>query len=64
MILYFVDGPGWIGSNQRFLDVMGYEDINMFREQNESVRDLFLDEYEEIFTESDKLPAASVAVMP
>ncbi len=54
MILYFIDGPGWVGSNQRFLDVMGYDNINMFREQNESVRDLFLDEYEEIFTESDK----------
>lgn len=54
MILYFIDGAGWIGSNQRFLDVMGYNDIDMFREQNESVRELFLDEFEEIFTESDK----------
>lgn len=54
MILYFIEGPGWIGSNQRFLDVMGYDDIDAFREQTDSVRDLFLDEDEEIFTESDK----------
>ena len=54
MILYFIEGPGWIGSNQRFLDVMGYDDIDTFREQTDSVRDLFLDEDEEIFTESDK----------
>ncbi|WP_457746687.1 response regulator [Sulfurimonas sp.] len=54
MFLYFLEGEGWIGANQRFYKLMGYHDIRDFKRDNESIRDVFLNESEEIFTESDK----------
>jgi len=54
MMLYFFQGEGWIGANKTFFDTMGFRSIEEFKAQNESVRDLFLNESEEIFTESDK----------
>ncbi|SFV69218.1 BarA sensory histidine kinase (= VarS = GacS) [hydrothermal vent metagenome] len=54
MMLYFFQGKGWIGANKTFFDKMKYKDIDEFISQNDSVRDLFLSEKEEIFTESDK----------
>ena len=54
MILCFLEGEGWIWVNQRFLNMMAYHDINDFKREKESIRDLFLSESEEIFTESDK----------
>ncbi|MDQ7044209.1 MAG: hypothetical protein Q9M34_11865 [Sulfurimonas sp.] len=54
MILYFFQGHGWIGANKTFFDTMKYENIDEFITQNDSVRDLFISESEEIFTESDK----------
>jgi len=54
MMLYFFSGEGWIGANKTFYEKMGYKDISEFKEQNDSVRDIFLSESEEIFTESDK----------
>ncbi len=54
MMLYFFVGEGWIGANKTFFDLMPYKNIKEFKEQNDSVRDLFSDESEEIFTESDK----------
>jgi len=54
MMLYFFQGEGWIGANKTFFDTMGFRSIEEFKAQHESVRDLFLKESEEIFTESDK----------
>ncbi|MDQ7067363.1 MAG: hypothetical protein Q9M40_04940 [Sulfurimonas sp.] len=52
--MYFFQGHGWIGANKTFFDTMNYKDIDEFIKQNDSVRDLFISESEEIFTESDK----------
>ncbi len=54
MMLYFTKKDGWIGANKRFLETMKYSDIREFRRENDSVRDIFLNESEEIFTEDDK----------
>ncbi|WP_304544322.1 response regulator [Sulfurimonas microaerophilic] len=54
MLLYFLQGTGWIGANTTFLKKMNYHDISDFNRENESIRDIFLNESEEIFTESDK----------
>jgi len=54
MMLYFFQGKGWIGANKTFFKKMKYKDIDEFITQNDSVRDLFLSENEEMFTESDK----------
>jgi len=54
MVLCFLEGEGWIWANKRFLTTMSYHDIGDFNREKESIRDLFLNESEEIFTESDK----------
>ncbi len=54
MMLYFFQGEGWIGANKTFYKTMEYKNILEFKQQNDSVRDIFLNEDEEIFTESDK----------
>lgn len=54
MNMIFSKDDGWIGANQKFFDTLGYQDIDDFRTKQESVRDLFISESEEIFTEDDK----------
>ena len=54
MMLYFTKKDGWVGANKHFLETFKYGDIREFRRDNESVRDIFLNESEEIFTEDDK----------
>ena len=54
MMLYFVKNLGFIGANATFFKTMGYENIEAFTTKHESIRELFLSESEEIFTESDK----------
>ena len=54
MTLCFLNSEGWIWANRRFLDTMGYFDIRDFTRENDSIRDIFLNESEEIFTESEK----------
>ncbi len=54
MLLYYLQGGGWIGANKTFFKTMNYYDIKDFLRVNESIRDIFLNESEEIFTESDK----------
>ena len=54
MMLYFFQGEGWIDANKTFYKNMGYKNIAEFKKQNDSIRDIFLSESEEIFTESDK----------
>ena len=53
-ILYFFQGEGWIGANKTFFELMDLKDISEFQTQHDSIRDLFISESEEIFTESDK----------
>jgi len=54
MLLYFLKGSGFIGANDTFLKTMGFHDITDYIRVYDSIRDLFLNESEEIFTESDK----------
>lgn len=54
MLLYFVKGHGFVGANDTFLKTMGFHDIEDYNRVYDSIRDLFLNESEEIFTESDK----------
>ncbi len=54
MMLYFTKKDGWIGANKQFFETMKYSDIREFHRENDSVRDIFLNESEEIFTEDDK----------
>ena len=54
IMLYFTKKDGWIGANKIFFEIFKLENIEDFRDRYESVRDLFLNESEEIFTEDDK----------
>ncbi len=54
MMLYFTKKDGWVGANKRFLETFRYSDIREFRREYDSIRDIFLNESEEIFTEDDK----------
>jgi len=54
MMLYFTKKDGWVGANKQFFETLKYSDIREFRREHDSVRDIFLNESEEIFTEDDK----------
>ena len=54
MMLYYLKSEGWIGANKQFFKVMKLRDIEEFKHTYDSIRDLFINESEEIFTESDK----------
>lgn len=54
IILFFTESGGWIGANKAFFETFDYNNINQFRASHESIRELFEDESEEIFTEYDK----------
>lgn len=54
MMLYYFKGEGFVGANETFYKTMGFHDIKDYRRVYESIRDMFLSESEEIFTESDK----------
>lgn len=54
VMLYFSKDNGWIGANKSFFKMFKFSDIEEFRQKNASVRDLFLSESEEIFTEDDR----------
>ncbi len=53
MMLFFSKKDGWIGANRLFLDTFGFKNIEEFVYKYDSVRELFLKESEEIFTEDD-----------
>ncbi len=53
IMIFFSKTDGWIGANEKFFKIFGYKDIENFRNQHESIRELFLSEAEEIFTEDD-----------
>jgi len=52
-MLFFTKKDGWIGANKMFFDTFNLHNIEEFRGRFDSVRDIFLAESEEIFTESD-----------
>ena len=54
MMLYFTKKDGWVGANKQFLETFKFSDIRDFRREHDSIRDIFLNESEEIFTEDDK----------
>ncbi|WP_373036617.1 response regulator [Sulfurimonas sp.] len=54
MMLFFTKKDGWIGANKLFFRTFGFKNIEEFRHRYESVRELFLNESEEIFTEDDR----------
>jgi len=54
IMMYFTKQDGWVGANKIFFEKFALKDIEEFRTKYESVRELFLNESEEIFTEDDK----------
>jgi len=54
VMLYFTKEDGWIGANESFFKMFKFKNIEEFKSKKQSVRDLFLSESEEIFTEDDK----------
>ncbi len=54
MLLYFLKDEGLIGANKTFLDAFNLYDVSDLRKRYESIRDIFLSESEEVFTETDK----------
>jgi len=54
MLLFYTRKDGWIGANKLFLDTFDFADITDFRNRYESIREIFLNESEEVFTEDEK----------
>ena len=53
-ILFFTKESGWIGANKAFFNLVPVKNIEELRTKHESIRELFSDEDEEVFTEYDK----------
>ena len=53
-ILFFTKESGWIGANKAFFSLVKVKTIEELRTKYESIRELFVDEDEEVFTEYDK----------
>ena len=53
-ILFFNKQSGYIGANGAFFQLFGFKNIDDFKNRYGSIRELFLCESEEIFTEDDK----------
>lgn len=53
-ILLYTRKMGWFWANRAFFALSGYKDIEQFKSEKESLRDIFAYESEDIFTESDK----------
>lgn len=53
-ILFFTKENGWIGANKAFFSLVQVKTIEELRTKYESIRELFIDEDEEVFTEYDK----------
>ena len=53
-ILFFTKEGGWIGANKVFFNLVQVKSIEELRTQYGSIRELFSDEDEEVFTEYDK----------
>ncbi len=54
IVMFFTARDGWIGANKAFFEFFPYNDISDFRNKHESIRELFISESEDVFTEIDK----------
>ncbi len=54
MMLFFTKRHGWISANKLFFDTFEFINIADFRSRYESIREIFLRESEEVFTEDEK----------
>ena len=54
MMLYYLQGEGFVGANALFFKTIGLANISEFNRVYQSVRDMLAYESEEVFTESDK----------
>ena len=54
VILFFTKDSGWIGANKSFFNRFDFVNIENFRSKHDSIRELFIEESEEVFTEFDK----------
>lgn len=53
-LLFFTKEQGWTGANKTFFDLVSINTIEEFHQQYKSLRELFCDEDEAVFTEHDK----------
>jgi len=53
-LLFFTKESGWIGANKAFFKLVSIKTIEELRTKYDSIRELFSDEDEEVFTEYDK----------
>lgn len=53
-LLFFTKESGWIGANKAFFNLVQIKTIEELRTKYDSIRELFSDEDEEVFTEYDK----------
>lgn len=53
-LLFFTKESGWIGANKAFFNLVPIKTIEELRTKYDSIRELFSDEDEEVFTEYDK----------
>ena len=54
IVMFFTKDDGWIGANKAFFETFNFKNIDNFREKHESIREIFSQESEEIFTEYDR----------
>ncbi len=54
MIAIYTKEDGWIDTNELFLKTFNFSNIKNFRQEHESIRELFISESEDIYTEDDK----------
>ncbi len=54
LVLFFNKSENWIGANHAFLNMFGFENINDFRKNYNSIRELFYYEEEKIPVDLDK----------
>ncbi len=53
VILFYTKESGWLGANKLFFALFDYDNIEDFRKQHASVRELFESESDEVFTDDE-----------
>ncbi len=53
VILFYSKESGWLGANKVFFSMFDYENIEDFRSKHSSVRELFENEADEVFTDEE-----------
>ena len=52
-IMFYTQESGWLGANKLFFSLFDYESIEDFREKHKSLRELFISEADEVFTDEE-----------